>query len=895
MKKFLLLLVAVGMIFTACEPANGLDENNNDNPTEQPGSNDQGGETPTPPPVEPTAKIATIEEQGANIKATLVHIETTKNALNNVLVSLKEQQPVTRGNDNGVKEQIANIEGQINALEDIIIRLTAYTGGELAEITDWANATFATLEQQEALAAELATLKATIAELDTVSTTELSDALAASEQSMKQWVNEQLAGYATIADVDAQIAALKVALTEESEAEHQEIEALIAELKTLQEETETSYKEAIASAIQNQGVINEQIAADIAAVNKRIDEELATINSRLDEIEARLDKIEEAIKDLVNRIQSVSLVKRGNDAIKIVTSAESASVTLNYEISPKSTIEGLALKWEEYVKVKALYDGEELVFVDMPITSFKADIGTGIVTVTVSGENLSAEFYTDLQAASLRMEISDGNNDKRSEYIPVTPQRWMVENISVIPANDELYYTSHDGNSIAPCFDESDFGAPLISNLYDWRKGCFVLKFDGDITKIGQLTFGVSDENIENAFATLKYFAMPNSVTAIGKNAFRWSGLVSIVIPDSVTRIYDGAFGACQNLTSVHLGSGVTNLGTYLFSRCLKLEDVNIPEKITEIPNNCFNECESLKSISLPDSVIGIGSNAFSECKNLKDIEFSNCLETIGNGAFASCRKVEISSFPQTLKSIGNSAFYNCDAIKTITLPESVSELGEAPFWQCGRLEYFYGKFASEDNRCLVVNNELICTSHLISGEYKIPEGITRLKSKSITYLSKPVTLEFPSSITEIEGYAFTGLGNVQGFKGALASKDGKLLILGDTLYAVAAYELEECVVPEGVKYVAYRVFNRIDTLKSLTLPSTLEEVGYKFVDYCKELQSVFFKSTTPPLYNSKDKGIFFGMEGVQYNIYVPLNSVPAYKAADGWKDYADKIQGIVL
>ena len=44
MKKFLLLLAAVGMIFTACEPANGLDEDNNGNQTEQPDGDNQGGE-----------------------------------------------------------------------------------------------------------------------------------------------------------------------------------------------------------------------------------------------------------------------------------------------------------------------------------------------------------------------------------------------------------------------------------------------------------------------------------------------------------------------------------------------------------------------------------------------------------------------------------------------------------------------------------------------------------------------------------------------------------------------------------------------------------------------------------------------------------------------------------
>ena len=44
MKKLFLLLAVFGMIFTACEPANGLDKDNNGNNTEQPGSGNQGGE-----------------------------------------------------------------------------------------------------------------------------------------------------------------------------------------------------------------------------------------------------------------------------------------------------------------------------------------------------------------------------------------------------------------------------------------------------------------------------------------------------------------------------------------------------------------------------------------------------------------------------------------------------------------------------------------------------------------------------------------------------------------------------------------------------------------------------------------------------------------------------------
>jgi prefoldin subunit 5 len=502
-------------------------------------------------------------------------------------------------------------------------------------------------------------LKALLEGFEGVSTTELSDALAASEQSMKQWVNEQLAGYATIADVDAQIATLKATITEESEAERQEIEALIAELKTLQEATEASYKEAIASAIQNQGVINEQVAADIAAVNKRIDEALATINSRLDEIEARLDKIEEAIKDLVNRIQSVSLIKSGSDAVKIVTSAESASVTLNYEISPKSAVEGLALKWEEYVKVKALYDGEELVFVDMPITSFSANAEHGIVTVTVSGENLSAEFYTDLKDASLRMEISDGNNDKRSEYTPIVPKRWFSKGISLVPANDELYYITTDGNTLVPTnannkTDTELFGANIVSNLYDWQKGCFVFKFDGEVTTIGNYAFGIKQTTDGTYHSTLKYFAMPNSVTDIAAQAFAYccDELVSIIIPDSVTAIGRTAFAELAKLESVKLGQNVKSLGLYSFSRCTNLKSINIPNKITTIPDYCFRGCEKLKDIVLHDNI-----------------------QSIGNHAFESCKAMKISVLPANLTTMGKWAFGDCEAITSITLPDNTPKL----------------------------------------------------------------------------------------------------------------------------------------------------------------------------------------------------------------------------
>ena len=61
MKKIFLLLAAVGMIFTACEPANGLDEDNNGNNTEQPG----GGNDDAIPTDKIVIKPSTITVEAA--------------------------------------------------------------------------------------------------------------------------------------------------------------------------------------------------------------------------------------------------------------------------------------------------------------------------------------------------------------------------------------------------------------------------------------------------------------------------------------------------------------------------------------------------------------------------------------------------------------------------------------------------------------------------------------------------------------------------------------------------------------------------------------------------------------------------------------------------------------
>ena len=110
----------------------------------------------------------------------------------------------------------------------------------------------------------------------------------------------------------------------------------------------------------------------------------------------------------------------------------------------------------------------------------------------------------------------------------------LINAIQTIPTN-EIWYTSTDGNVVTP-YATDVFGANIVSNTYSGGKG--VIKFDGDVTTIGDSAF----ENCDS--------------------------LISVIIPDSVTTIGEKAFAYCPNLTSIYCKATTppTLGGTFVFN-----------------------------------------------------------------------------------------------------------------------------------------------------------------------------------------------------------------------------------------------------------------------------------------------------------------------------------------
>ncbi len=246
---------------------------------------------------------------------------------------------------------------------------------------------------------------------------------------------------------------------------------------------------------------------------------------------------------------------------------------------------------------------------------------------------------------------------------------------------------------------------------------------------------------------------LPANLVEIGRQAFMYSQITEIVVPDQVKVMGYGAFENCRslkkatlpgslervpercflnawNLEYVTIGEGTKVIGKNAFSYRpsggspeqinSKLREVTIPSTVTTIEDDAFLY-SGIETVTIPESVVNYGTQLFYSCKRLRKVVMKGVPAdgVLPEKTFSNCEALVELELPEGLKVIGESAL-SSTSMPAPTLPSSLKELRYAALYGC------------------------------LAQSLVIPEGVETLGESSLAQMWKMTELTLPSTIRTI-------------------------------------------------------------------------------------------------------------------------------------------------
>jgi hypothetical protein len=165
------------------------------------------------------------------------------------------------------------------------------------------------------------------------------------------------------------------------------------------------------------------------------------------------------------------------------------------------------------------------------------------------------------------------------------------------------------------------------------------------------------------------------TVRSIGPSAFKWAGLRSVVIPDTVKTIGAYAFINNPSLSVLTIGRSVESIGQRAFSRT-SLTAVVLGDSVTSIGDYAF-EFSPIATLDLGGSIKSIGRGAFQH-SSLTSVVIPDSVTVIGQQAFGSSRLASL-TIGQSVTTIGPLAFA-WNRLTSLVIPASVVVIERGAF-----------------------------------------------------------------------------------------------------------------------------------------------------------------------------------------------------------------------
>ncbi len=329
------------------------------------------------------------------------------------------------------------------------------------------------------------------------------------------------------------------------------------------------------------------------------------------------------------------------------------------------------------------------------------------------------------------------------------------------------------------------------------------------------------------------------NVTSIGDFSNCDSLLLEVEIPECVTNIGICAFEKCTGLTSVEIPSAVTVINGSTFYGCTGLTSITFAEnsQLETIGSYAFYGCTSLIDIEIPDGVTNIEDAAFNGCTSLTSINIPNGVTSLGiiseystegDEIFFGCSSLQNVNFGEDsqLSSIGWGAFENCSSLESIEIPNGVTCIGAYAFAYCTKLT---------------------------NVTFKEESQLANIGKNAFKECISLTSIELPSSLTSLENgyyaykegvfYKCTNLTNVT------FGDESQLTYIGEAAFGYCS-SLTNIEIPESVNYIGRYAFEslKILTCHAENVPETDQDafLGYHMIVYVPENSVEAYKSTAP-------------------------------------------------
>ena len=204
-------------------------------------------------------------------------------------------------------------------------------------------------------------------------------------------------------------------------------------------------------------------------------------------------------------------------------------------------------------------------------------------------------------------------------------------------------------------------------------------KFQNNTSFVSVLLPDTVNEVRQGAFdgcTNLKYINLDN-VRYFIINCFRNCNLEYVHAKD-VRNLEGGAFYGNANLVEVSLSSATANIsigGNSVFQECTSLKKVTVPETTTSLGNYCFTDCTNLEELNFPQTITHLGAICLRNCIKLEFVcNLPNL--TSFDTAFQGCGVTGIENLGSITNCGGNSSIASCTKLTYAKLPSTFTSMG---------------------------------------------------------------------------------------------------------------------------------------------------------------------------------------------------------------------------